>query len=368
MTRGIEALEVSVYRIPLDAPESDGTLRWDDTTVVLVDAAADGAHGLGFTYATPASARLIRDVLGPVVCGRDAEDPPLAWQAMVIAIRNLGRPGLVSSAIAAVDIALWDLKAHLANTPLCRLLGMSRPAIPIYGSGGFTSLSDDELAVQLSEWVDGQAIPRVKMKIGTDWGCNPARDVERVRLARVVIGPDAELFVDANGAYEQKQALRLAHVFGDFGVTWFEEPVSSDDLAGLREIRSDTDIEVAAGEYGYALPYFAQMCDAQAVDCLQADVTRCAGITEWLRVAALAAAHGLELSGHCASSLHVHPACTIPNLRHLEYFADHARADRLLFDGVVEPEPGGFLRPDLSRPGLGLTLQKGDAERFRVDA
>lgn len=368
MKRGIEALEVSVYRIPLDAPESDGTLRWDDTTVVLVDAVADGAHGLGFTYATPASARLIRDVLGPVVCGRDADDPPLVWQAMVVAIRNLGRPGLVSSAIAAVDIALWDLKARMANESLCRMLGMSRAAIPVYGSGGFTSLSDDELAAQLSEWVDERAIPRVKMKIGTGWGCDPTRDVERVRLARVVVGPDAELFVDANGAYGQKQALRLAHVFGDLGVTWFEEPVSSDDLVGLRKIRSATNIEIAAGEYGYALAYFAQMCEAQAVDCLQADVSRCAGITEWRRVAAVAAAHGLELSGHCAPSLHVHPACTIPNLRHVEYFADHVRADRLLFDGVLEPEAGGFLRPDLSRPGLGLTLREDEAKRFKVDA
>jgi len=147
-------------------------------------------------------------------------------------------------------------------------------------------------------------------------------------------------------------------------VVWFEEPVSSDDLEGLREIRDLVDIDVAAGEYGYDLPFFERMLRAGAVDCLQADVSRCAGITEWLRVANLAAAHGLEISGHTAQCLHAHPACAVPNLRHVEYFADHARVDRLLFDGVLDPA-GGVLRPDPSRPGLGLELKRSDAEAYR---
>jgi L-alanine-DL-glutamate epimerase-like enolase superfamily enzyme len=147
------------------------------------------------------------------------------------------------------------------------------------------------------------------------------------------------------------------------GVSWFEEPVSSDDLTGLRRIADAIDIDVAAGEYGYDVPYFERM--APYVDVLQADVSRCAGITEWLRVAAIAAANGLEISGHCAQSLHAHVACAVPNLRHLEYFADHARADRILFDGVLEPT-GGVLRPDLSRPGMGLELKRADASRYAL--
>jgi len=184
-------------------------------------------------------------------------------------------------------------------------------------------------------------------------------------LARQLIGPDAELYVDANGGYTRKQAVRMAHAMAEHGVTWFEEPVSSDDLDGLREVRDQVDPDVTAGEYGYDLAYFARMVDAQAVDCLQVDVTRCGGITEWARAAAVAAARGLQVSGHCAPNLHAHVAAATPNLRHLEYFHDHARIESMLFDGVLNPR-GGVLRPDLARPGLGLALKDADAERFRV--
>ncbi|MGH7666686.1 MAG: enolase C-terminal domain-like protein, partial [Candidatus Dormibacteria bacterium] len=236
---------------------------------------------------------------------------------------------------------------------------------PIYGSGGFTSLSDDQLVQQLTGWVDDQGIPRVKIKVGEAWGSRPQRDLERARLARETIGEEVELLVDGNGGYQPKQALRLARAYEDLGVIWFEEPVSSDHLEELARLRAQTSLDVAAGEYGYDLFYFQRMCAAGAVDCLQADVSRCAGISEWLRVAALAESHGLEISGHCAPALHLHPACAVPNLRHLEYFADHARVDQLLFEGAPEPVRG-VLHPDLSRPGLGLELKRTDAERYRV--
>jgi L-alanine-DL-glutamate epimerase-like enolase superfamily enzyme len=284
---------------------------------------------------------------------------------MVDAVRNIGRPGVASAAIAAVDIAVWDLKAKLLDLSLADLLGRCHDEVPVYGSGGFTSYTDEQLLDQLCRWVHEARIPRVKMKIGTDWGRQPGRDVERVAKVRAAIGPDAELFVDANGAYTRKQGVRLAELFAEHDVTWFEEPVSSDDLEGLRAIRQMTPIDVAAGEYGYDLSYFGRMCDAGAVDVLQADVSRCAGITEWLRVAALAAAKGLQISGHCAQSLHAHPACAVPNIRHLEYFHDHARVDRLLFDGVLDPNHG-CLRPDSSRPGLGLQLDRSRAAAYQV--
>jgi L-alanine-DL-glutamate epimerase-like enolase superfamily enzyme len=361
----IRSLEVSSYRIPLESPESDGTLTWHETDVVVVEADAADHRSLGFSYGGPAAALFVRDVLTNAVVGREAHDVPGAWSAMVAAIRNHGRPGIASTAIAAVDFALWDLKARLLGEPLCRVLGMNRDRVPIYGSGGFTSFTEHELVDQLAGWVHGQGIPRVKMKVGTSWGADERRDINRVTLARDAIGESAELFVDANGAYNRKQAARVARAFEAAGVTWFEEPVSSDDLPGLHELRRMTTADVAAGEYGYDLAYFERMCAAGAVDCLQADVSRCAGVTEWLRVAAVAAAHGLEVSGHCAPSLHAHPACAIPNLRHVEYFDDHVRADRLLFDGVLVPDRGGALVPDLRRPGLGLELKRGDAERFR---
>jgi L-alanine-DL-glutamate epimerase-like enolase superfamily enzyme len=361
----IHSLEVRAYRVPTDQPETDGTFAWDATTVVVVRVGAGGAWGLGFSYAAQASAVLIDELLRDVVVGRDPCDVPGAWLAMVCKIRNVGRPGIASMAIAAVDTALWDLKARLFEVPLVKLLGMTRPAAPIYGSGGFTSYTDEQLATQLGDWVHESGIPRVKMKIGTRRGSCTDRDTERIACARDAIGADAELFVDANGAYTAKQAIRLAQHFEEWGVTWFEEPVSSDDLAGLHEVRDAADCDVAAGEYGYDVTYFDRMCAAGAVDVLQADVSRCAGITEWLRVAAVAAAHGLEISGHCAQSLHVAPACAVANLRHLEYFHDHARVDRLLFDGVLDPD-GGALTPDLGRPGTGLELKEVGAAPFLV--
>jgi L-alanine-DL-glutamate epimerase-like enolase superfamily enzyme len=308
---------------------------------------------------------LIDDLLGPVVIGGDALDVPAAWSSMVRAIRNMGRPGISSMSIAAVDCALWDLKARMLNVSLSSLLGQVREEVPLYGSGGFTSLTKSQLDEQLTTWVKDQGMTRVKIKVGEAWGTRSERDVERVTQARSLIGDRLELFVDANGGYGVKQAVRIASQFADLGVTWFEEPVSSDHLEGLAQVRSAVPMDVAAGEYGYDLFYFDALCQSGAVDCLQADVSRCAGITEWMRAAAVADAHGLEISGHCAQSLHVHPAAAVSNLRHLEYFADHERVDRVLFDGVLEPH-GGTLRPDPSRPGNGLNLKRQDAEPYRV--
>ncbi len=360
----VDRLDVSVYTVPTEEPESDGTFLWTATTVVVAQPRAGGVTGLGFTYGTPACASVIHDLLEPVVLTSDPFDVTGTWRAMVDAIRNVGRPGIASMAIAAVDIALWDLKAKLLDLPLVRLLGAVHDEVAVYGSGGFTSYTEAELADQLGGWVHGQGIPRVKMKVGTAWGSRPERDMDRAEVARDAIGPDAELFIDANGGYTQKQAVRLASRYSDLGVTWFEEPVSSDDMAGLHEIRGLVAPDVAAGEYGYDLAYFQRMCAAGAVDVVQADVSRCAGITEWLRVAAVAAGHGLQVSGHCAQSLHAHVACAVPNIRHLEYFHDHARVDRLLLDGVLDPD-GGVLRPDLTRPGLGLELKVADAAPYR---
>lgn len=358
----IEAVEVSAYTVPTEAPEADGTLSWDRTPVVVVEARAGGESGLGFTYGPAACGALVHEFLQPAVAGRDAFDIPGAWEAMVRAIRNTGRAGVASMAIAAVDTALWDLKARLLGLSLARLLGCARAEVPVYASGGFTSYDNDRLAEELGRWVHEWRIPRVKMKVASMDGGELDRDVERVRRARKAIGEGAGLYVDANGGYSVKEAIALAPVFAGEGVSWFEEPVSSDHLDQLRLVRDAIDIDVAAGEYAYDLFAFERL--SRAVDVLQADASRCGGITEWLRAAAVAAAHGLEISGHTAQSLHVHAACAVPNLRHLEYFHDHHRVDRILFEGVLDPIDG-VLRPDLSRPGVGLELKRSDAEGYR---
>lgn len=356
------APHVGVFEVPTDAPESDGTLQWHSTTLVLVELAAGGQHGVGYSYADKATGVLIRDMLADVIEGRDAMDIPRVWWAMAAAVRNLGRRGIAAMAISAVDNALWDLKAKLLEVPLVKLLGAVRDAVPAYGSGGFTSYDEARLRRQLGGWVE-QGFAMVKMKVGRA----PRDDPGRVRAARAAIGDDAQLFVDANGACTRKQALRLADAFAESDVAWFEEPVSSDDLAGLRMLRDRAPacMEIAAGEYGYDDAYFRRMLEAGAVDVLQADATRCGGISGYLRAASLCEAFNVPLSAHCAPALHVHPACATRASRHIEYFHDHVRIERLLFDGVPKPVDG-CLRPDPSRPGAGIAFKHADAERYAV--
>ncbi len=362
----MEAVDATAYTVPTDAPEGDGTLAWESTTLVVVRAHSGATTGLGYTYGSPATVQAVEQHLAGVVTGRPVWDVPAANEAMHRAVRNTGRPGLVAGALSAVDIALWDLKARLLDLPLTRLLGACRQEVPVYGSGGFTTYDDDRQDRQLRAWVHGQGIPRVKIKIGGSWGGDAERDRERVIRARRSIGDTAELYVDANGAYTRKQAVRTGVFLAEAGVTWFEEPVSSDDLTGLGQVRAAVTADVAAGEYGYTLPYFHRMLAADAVDCLQADATRCGGITVWLRVAALAEAAGLQISGHCAPHAHAHAAACVPNLRHLEWFHDHTRIEQHLFDGVLDPH-GGTVRPgEAQSPGLGLTLRTEAAERYRV--
>jgi L-alanine-DL-glutamate epimerase-like enolase superfamily enzyme len=358
----IDRLDVAAFRIPTDAPESDGTFVWDSTTLVVVEVEAGGVRGCGYSYADLATATLVRDSLRDLVLGRDAMAVPAVWAALVAKVRNVGRRGIASMAISAVDNALWDLKARLLDVPLVTLLGAVRDRVAVYGSGGFTSYDTDRLESQLGGWVEA-GIRRVKMKVGRA----PAADAARVDAARKAIGPDAELFVDANGAYSRKQALALADAFSAADVTWFEEPVSSDDLDGLRLLRdrAPAGMDVTAGEYGYELFYFERMLAAGAVDVLQADATRCGGITGFLQTGALCEAFGLPLSSHTAPALHVHPDCALGRVRHLEYFHDHARIERMLFDGAREPVDGA-LAPDLSRPGLGLELKRADAARYAL--
>jgi len=358
----IEKVEASAYRVPTDAPESDGTIAWESITLVVVEAMAGGTTGIGYTYADASAASLARGLLAEAVAGTDALGPQAASIRMAKAVRNVGRDGVVATAISAVDVALWDLKAKLLGVSLSTLLGRARDAAPVYGSGGFTSYSLEQLRDQLGDWA-ASGMRFVKMKVGT----SPTDDPSRVRAARAAIGDGVGLFVDANGAYARKQALAMADRFAEVGVSWFEEPVSSDDLEGLRLLRdrAPAGMEIAAGEYGYNLGYFRRMAEAGAVDVLQIDATRCGGITGFLLAAAVAEGFGLSISSHCAPTLHAPLGCACPDFRHIEYFHDHDRIEHSLFDGAPCPE-GGLLRPDPLRPGLGIEFRRQDAARYAL--
>jgi L-alanine-DL-glutamate epimerase-like enolase superfamily enzyme len=358
----IEKAVISAFTIPTDAPEADGTLRWQSTTLVLAEITAAGQTGTGYTYAQRATATMAQHLAETCLKGKCAFNIPALHDAMLGKVRNDGQQGVCAMAISALDIALWDLKARLLKTSVTRLLGQVRPFVEAYGSGGFTSYSDAQLSAQLGGWA-AEGMRSVKMKIGSQ----PADDPRRVEVARKAIGPEVQLFVDANGSYTVRQAIAMAKMFAEKDVSWFEEPVSSDypqDMSRVREgVASRMDI--AAGEYGYEARYFRHMLEARAVDVLQLDATRCLGFTGFMQGAAIAASFGCPTSAHCGPSLHMHVGCAVPGFRNVEYFHDHVRIEQMLFDGF-RPQREGRLTPDVSAPGLGLTFKHQDAKQYAI--
>jgi L-alanine-DL-glutamate epimerase-like enolase superfamily enzyme len=358
----VEGLDLSVFVIPTEAPESDATLEWDHTVLVVVEIRAGGCTGLGYTYAHEATAVVIRKLLSPLVVGRRVRDHPACWEAMVKAVRNVGLAGVAATGISAIDTALWDLRARLLGRPLVDLLGRVREAVPVYGSGGFTSYGERELVEQLAGWAEA-GLPAVKMKVGRE----PDKDLDRVRAVRRAIGPEMALFVDGNNGYGRRQAVEVAWRFAEAGgVTWFEQPVSDEDIPGMRFVRehSPAAMEVADGEYGYTPAWFYARLEAEAADVLMPDITRCLGLTGFLRIAALCEAAHLPVSSHCAPALHAAAGCIVPNLRHCEYFHDHARIEQKVFEGAPTPDAHGLMRLEGDRPGFGLEFKSGEAARM----
>jgi L-alanine-DL-glutamate epimerase-like enolase superfamily enzyme len=358
----IDQLAVSAYTLPTDFPESDGTMQWDSTTMVLVEVTAMGEAGLGYTYSDKATYNYISDKLRPKVIGRHPFSIPEINRELLRTIRNDGQCGLAMMAVSAIDIALWDLKAKILQQPLCELLGRVTDKALVYGSGGFTSYSDDHLEKQLGGWAN-EGFSAVKMKIGRQ----PDKDIARIGTARKSIGKNTELFVDANGAFSARESLELAGKFKKYDVSWYEEPVSSNDVQGLHFIRERIghDVRIAAGEYGYTTGYFLNLLQQNAVDVLQADATRCGGITGFLKAGALCEAFEKPFSFHCAPSAHVHAAVCLPGFFIGEYFHDHSRIERLFFDGAAQPKQG-YIKPDMDKPGIGLTFKARDAKKYKV--
>jgi L-alanine-DL-glutamate epimerase-like enolase superfamily enzyme len=353
-------VKVSAFTIPTETPEADGTLSWNETTLVISEISAADKTGLGYTYGHKAIGSVAETLEAQCLKQQSAFDKPGLHASMRRQVRNHGSRGISAMAISMLDVALWDLKAKLLGCSVSSLLGKANPAVEVYGSGGFTSYSDEQLRKQLEGWV-ASGICSVKMKVGSDSDVDPAR----VKTARQAIGTNTELYVDANGAYTATQALHLADMFAEQNVVWFEEPVSSDypeELCFIRE-RLPHGMQLAAGEYGYDGNYFRNLLKSCAVGVLQADATRCGGYTGFLEAAAIARSYGIPLSAHCAPTLHMHVACAVPGFLNIEYFFDHARIEQMFFDGFTEPKMG-MLAPDDLRPGMGIVLKQRDVMKF----
>jgi len=361
----ITDVTTTLLRIPGLPGIQDATIRHRESgrgglfVHLKTDAGLEGfAPGIGTARG------VIHDVLKPLLVGQDPLAHERVWDDMFWRVRGFGRKGVAFSAISAVDIALWDLKAKIFGVPLYRLLGPYTDTVPIYGSGGWTSFTEDELVREQVGYVE-RGIPRVKMKVAKDFGRAEAEDLRRLAAVRKAVGDGVEIFVDANNGFYAKQAIGFARRMADYDVHWFEEPVLADDIAGLAAIARAIDIPVATGEHEYTKYGFKALIEAGGADIVQPDVGRVGGVTEWLKVAHLAHAFNLPVAPHAVQLVHLHLACATPNLKVVEYLGVSEETDKLFYTEFPEPKDG-LWSPYADRPGLGLELDPHAVERYAV--
>lgn len=301
---------------------------------------------------------LIEEMIRPVLIGEDPMDHERIWQKMYWGLLSTGRRGAPMIAIGIVDNAIWDLKGRITGQPVHKLLGCYRDSVPSYGSGINLNLDDDELVAQMAGFVRA-GFRMVKMKIGHP---DPQRDIERIRRVREAIGPDVDLCVDANNAWSLTTAIEIARQIEPFDIYWLEEPILADEIDSLAQLARATRIPIAAGENHYGKWEFKELIGKRAVAFVQADVVKCGGVTEFLKIAAMADAHGLPVCPHFSNFVDVACIAAVPNGLVHEFAEDLFEPPARLLESCARPVDG-MIAP-LDRPGFGLELLPDAAERF----
>ena len=324
-----------------------------------------GFEGLGVAAGIRANRAVIHDTLEPVILGRDPFATEQLWNEMYWRVRGFGRKGVAFQAISAVDIALWDLKAKAFGVPLYRLLGTAHDAVPVYGSGGWTNYSTEELVAEQQGYVNN-GHKRVKMKVGKDFGRSEREDIERVAAVRKALGDDIDIYIDANNGYYAKQAIRLSRVFEEYDIGWFEEPVLADDIEGLAAVSNATNIPVATGEHEYTKHGIADLIMRKGADIVQPDIGRVGGVTEWMKAAVLADGFNLPVAPHAYALFHLHCAMATPNLKVVEMLGAEENSNKHWFKEVPE-QVNGMLKPFSDRPGFGLELDPDTVRNYSID-
>ena len=316
----IAAVETGHFRIPLPVTLSDST-HGDITHFELVTARvtdADGREGLGYTYTVGAGGGAIRSLietdLAPLLQGADETLIEALWQHMWWRLHFVGRGGGAAFAIAACDIALWDLRARRCGLPLWRLLGGNDPRVAAYAGGIDLQFPLERLLDQTRDNL-AKGFRAIKMKVGRD---RLSEDVARVRAMRDLLGDDFPLMVDANMRWSADQAVAAALALAELHPYWLEEPTIPDDVAGHVRLRSLAPVPIATGENMHTIYEFARMIEAGGVSFPEPDVANCGGITVWLKVARLAEASNLPVTSHGVHDLHVHLLAAVPNASYLE--------------------------------------------------
>tara|TARA_B100000949_G_scaffold15701_1_gene12208 strand:- start:643 stop:1749 length:1107 start_codon:yes stop_codon:yes gene_type:complete len=321
-------------------------------------------EGLGMTYASPGVIDVIENSLKSELVGKDPLDIEQLWNDMYWKVRGYGRKGIAFCAISAIDIGLWDLKGKYVNLPLYKLLGAYTDSVPVYGSGGWTNFSEKELLEEMTRYVS-DGIPRVKMKVGKDFGSSEREDIERVAAVRKIVGDDVSIYIDANNGYYRKQAIYMAKEFEQFQVGWFEEPLIPDDIDGMAEISKATSIPIATGEHEYTKYGFRDLISRGGADIVQPDIGRVGGVTEWMKVAHLAHSFNLPVAPHALQLAHLHVACATPNLKVVEYMNVSLEGDKLWYVDFPK-QKNGYWSPFHDKPGLGLELDHYSVVKYQI--
>ena len=361
----VASIDTECYRVPQHVfsptPLKDTTHTIEALDLIVATVRTkDDVVGMGYSYTTGHAAAAVKAMLdteiAPYVVGRSCRDAERLWEEAWWRTHWAGRGGVSTLAMAAVDIAQWDAQAIAAGLPLYRYIGAHRDAIRGYGSGVNLSLSLPELVTQAEEFV-ARGFTGYKLKVGRP---TPREDAECLAALRATLGPDGLLIVDANMGWTLGEALRRVGDLERHGVYWLEEPIIPEDVAGHAALARATTVRIAAGENLYTKHQFNDYFRADALHIVQADVVRCGGITEWLKIAHLAQAANLPMAPHFVAELHLHLLCAVPNALILEYLP--------WFDALVE-EPlrsvdGLFAPPD--RPGHGVTFDVEKLNRYCV--
>ena len=329
-------------------------------TVVCITTQS-GIEGFGVTYhevGGEATKMLIEKDIAPKLIGRDPFETEKIWEEMVAYLRGVGRKGLMFCALSAVDIALWDINQRIALQYAYKhkLFGGNNPKVPVYGSGGWTSYSDDRLVEEMVSLVRDDHYSTIKFKVGVDGGRNPNRDLDRVRLVREAVGPNVQILLDANNCWDAATGVRFANRVKEYDILLLEEPVFADDLPGLKRFKLGTDLPLATGEHEYTKYGCRELVMNNATDYVQIDATRTGGFTEMLKIAAITQAWNLKFAPHAMENIHIHLVSAFSNAPFLERLKLFEGITEQLYIDAPKPVDGYMTIPDL--PGLGLCLNK----------
>jgi len=354
----IEEVRTDWLRIPLSQPIADSThvLRFIDLILVEIRAGdhVGTSYMLSFDYAPALLKGIVDQELKRHVLGQPADAIRAVYQRNLAATEYIGREGVAMWGISAIDVALWDLLARRLGVPAAVLFGQNTTAVPVYGSGGWLSYTDEQLADEVAGYV-ARGFAGVKLKVGGD----EDRDVERVHAVRRAVGPNCMLMVDANQALTLEKAVRLARRLEDCRLDWFEEPFPKDDIESYVQLANRTEIPLAAGEREFGTQGFRRLLTARAISVVQPDLLRAGGVTGWRLVAELAEINLLRIAPHFYREYDLHLAASQPHTVAIESFD---WLDSLL-ESPFEVRDG---RAHVSQqPGFGVAFKPEAIRQFR---